>query len=57
MKVDLTKEQCMSLVEFIDLYLLDAIRKDPYIDNLRWVENMIAAKNALDKAADEYENA
>lgn len=56
MKVELTKAQCMNLAEFIDCYLLETIRKDPGIDNLRWVEDMIDAKNALDKAVTEDEN-
>lgn len=56
MKVELTKNQCRNVAEFIDLWLLDAIRKDMEIENLGWVEEMIAAKNALDKAVDEYEN-
>lgn len=54
MKVELSKEQCRNLAEFIDINLLDAIRNDPGIDNLLWVESMIGAKNALDKAV-EYE--
>lgn len=56
MKVELSKEQCRNLSEFIDIHLLDAIRNDPDIDNLRWVESMIGAKNALEKAVEEYEN-
>lgn len=56
MKVELSKDQCRNLAEFIDIHLLDAIRSDPDIDNLRWVESMILAKNALDKAVEEYEN-
>jgi hypothetical protein len=47
MKVELSKDQCRNLAEFIDIHLLDAIRSDPDIDNLRWVESMILAKNAL----------
>lgn len=56
MKVELSKDQCRNLAEFIDIHLLDAIRSDPDIDNLRWVESMILAKNALGKAVEEYEN-
>lgn len=57
MKVELTKDQCRNTAEFIELNLLSFIREDESIDNLGWVESMIAAKNALEKAVDEYENA
>lgn len=56
MKVELSKAQCRNVAEFIDMYLLEAIRKDTAIDNLGWVEDMIVVKNALDKAVEEYEN-
>ena len=55
MKVELTKSQCMSLVEFIELYLLDAIRKDTEIDSLEWLLGILQAKMAFEKAAKEYE--
>jgi len=48
--VDLTKEQCNVLAEFVDLYLLDVIRKDDDIDNLDWVRNMIDARDVLNEA-------
>lgn len=46
--VELTKDQCVNLAEFIDLYLLTAIREDEFIDNLAWVESMILAKKELE---------
>lgn len=55
MIVELSKEQCTNLSEFIDCHLMDAIREDKGIDNLRWVETMIGAKNALDKAVEQPE--
>jgi len=57
MKVELTKDQCQNAADFIGIYLLEAIRKDEDIDNLAWVESLILAKNAMEKAVDEYENA
>ena len=56
MKVELTKDQCVNIADFIDVHLLDAIRRDADIDNLAWVESLILAKKALEKAVDEYEN-
>lgn len=46
MKIDLTKSQCESLIDFIELNLLDVIRRDTDIDNLEWVENILNA-NAI----------
>lgn len=43
MKIDLTKSQCESLIDFIELNLLDVIRKDTDIDNLEWVQNILTA--------------
>lgn len=43
MKIDLTKSQCESLIDFIELNLLDVIRRDTDIDSLEWVENILAA--------------
>ena len=48
--VRLTKNQCMNLAEFIDLYLIDAIRNDTEIDNLEWIKRMIFAKEELERA-------
>lgn len=53
MKVELTKEQCKSLAEWIELRLLDEIRKDNEIDNLYWVKEMVDAFETLDTAAKE----
>lgn len=43
MKIELTKGQCESLAEMIELHLLDIIRKDTDIDNLDWVRNILNA--------------
>ena len=53
MKVDLTKEQCSALIDYIEFNLLDVIRKDTEIDNLQWVQNILTAKNAFEKAVKE----
>ena len=57
MKVELTKNQCRNVAEFIEMNLLDIIRNQVDIDNVAWVEDMLDAKRALEKAVDEYENA
>lgn len=43
MKIDLTKSQCESLIDFIECNLLDVIRNDTDIDNLEWVKNILNA--------------
>ena len=48
--VHLTASQCCNIAEFIELYLLRVIREDDEIDNLKWVEDMIGAMNALKNA-------
>lgn len=53
MKVELTKEQCDNLAEWIELRLLDEIRMDKEIDNLYWVKRMIEAFETFKKAAKE----
>lgn len=55
MKVELTKSQCENLAEWIDMHLLDAIRDDEEIDNLKWVKDMVLAMETLEKAAKEDE--
>ena len=53
MKVELTKSQCENLAEWIDMHLLDAIRDDEEIDNLKWVKDMILAWETFEKATKE----
>ena len=55
-KVELTKIQCQVVAEFIEMNILDVIRNDTDIDNIAWLENMLDAKQVLEKAVDEYEN-
>lgn len=57
LKVELSKNECVCVAEFIEMNLLTVIRNDVDIDNIAWVENMLNAKRALEKAVDEYENA
>lgn len=55
MKVELSKIQCANLAEFIELNLLDAIRKNSDIATLDYIEEMLDARNKLIKAVAEYE--
>ena len=41
MKIDLTKSQCESLIDFIESNLLDVIRKDTDIDSLECSEDAL----------------
>lgn len=50
MKVELTKDQCQNIADFIELNLLQVIRLDTDIDNLAWVESLILAKKELEQA-------
>lgn len=50
-KIELTKGQCESLSEFIEMNLLDVIRKDVDIDNLNWVRNILDAQKIFEEVA------
>ena len=51
MKVELSKDQCESLADFISLNLLDVIRNDVDIDNLNYVRNLLNALQTFEEAA------
>ena len=55
MKVELTKSQCKNVADFIEMYIFQAVRDDPEMDNLQYLRDMLDAEKALRKAADEYE--
>ena len=55
MKVELTKSQCNNVADFIELYIFQAVRDDPEMDNLEYLRDMLDAEKALRKAVDEYE--
>ena len=42
-KIELTKDQCESLVEFIEYAFICSIREDEYLDNLQYVINICDA--------------
>lgn len=56
MKIDLTKSQCESLIDFIELNLLDVIRKDTDIYSLEWVQNILTANTLFHLAIAGGEN-
>lgn len=55
MKIELTKSQCINIADFIEANLLDVIRKDVDLDRLEYVQDLLTAKDALEKAVKDYE--
>lgn len=53
MKVELTKEQCVNLAEFIEMHIFEAIRDDVDIDNIEWLRDMLDAQKAFNEAGKE----
>lgn len=51
--VSLTKSQCRNVAEFIEFGLIDHIRNDPDLDNVRWIADMVEAWKALEKKGSE----
>ncbi len=49
-KVELTKSQVENLADFIEVNLIDDIRRDESIDNLEWVKDLCDAHTKLKKA-------
>lgn len=49
--VPLTPSQCKNLAEFIELFLLLAIRDDEDIDNIEWVRSMLDSHKELMEAS------
>ena len=48
--IEVTKDQCESVIDFIEMNLLDVIRQDDCIDNIDWVANILAVRNAMKRA-------
>ena len=46
-KIELTKGQCVSLMEFIEFTLIPSVRNDPDLDNLEYVINICDAYKAF----------
>lgn len=53
MKVELTKSQCRTLAEFIEMNLFQTIRNDIEIDSIDWLYDMTQAHGVLSRAPDE----
>ena len=49
-KVELTKSQVKNLADFIEVNLLDDIRKDESIDNIEYVKDLCDAHTKLKEA-------
>lgn len=48
--VQLTKSQCRNVADFLEFGLIDYIRNDPDLDNVRWIADMVDAFRILEKA-------
>lgn len=53
--VRLKRSQCKNVADFIDFGLIDQIRADEGIDNIRWIEDMIGVMRTLEAAAKDGE--
>lgn len=51
--VQLTKSQCANVADFIEFGLIQHIRDDPDLDNVRWIADMVDAWKTLEKAGGE----
>ena len=54
--IELTKGQCESLVDFIELNLISSVREDEYLDNLQYVINICDAYKVFKEVADSNES-
>lgn len=48
--VQLTKSQCANVADFIEFGLIQHIKDDPDLDNIRWIADIIEAWKTLEKA-------
>lgn len=55
MQINLSKTQCRALIDYIEINLLDVIRRDVEIDNIEWVHSILTARDALKKAVETYD--
>ena len=51
-KIELTKSQCVSLVEFIEFTLIPSVRNDQDLDNLQYVINICDAYKVFKEVVD-----
>ena len=52
-KIELTKGQCESLVEFIEFTLIPSVRNDQDLDNLEYIINICDAYKVFKEAAND----
>ena len=38
----LTRDECESLLDWLEIHLIDDIREDTEIDNMEWLSNMMS---------------
>lgn len=54
--VILTTKEASSIHEFIDVYLLEILRKDDEIDNLDWLTLILSVRKKCEKSYQEVHN-
>lgn len=53
MMIDLSKDQCESLIDLIENNLFDIIRTDDEIDNIKWLYNIMSAYKTMSEAVND----
>lgn len=48
--VELTRDDCRNLADFIEMNLIREIREDENLDNIKWIESMIHAMHLFEDA-------
>ena len=51
--IQFTLNECLSLVEHIDLTIFPTIREDPEIDGVEWLASIMSAYTKLKKGIEE----
>ena len=55
--MNLTKKELDSLLDFIELEFIPAVKKDPYFDNIEYISYVCAAWKKLKELAKKMEEA
>ena len=51
--VQLSKDEAISLCDYLELNLIESIRADPDVDSIEWLRNMTRIWEKCKKAAEE----
>lgn len=47
MRIEISKAQCESMLDFIECNLFEAIRNDVDIDNIEWLQNILDVRRKM----------